>query len=128
MWEHRTISDAHLQEHRRVQPMESYVDLTQKITRTMEVAEGHVFDHERDDEQREGGRRRQLRRRRRRRRGGRRETPAPEVRHHSGASSRRASDEIARTSRLSRDRADPGLAPPPPRWPCGIASATAMSS
>lgn len=46
MWEHRTISDAHLQEHRRVQPMESYVDLTQKITRTMEVAEGHVFDHE----------------------------------------------------------------------------------
>ncbi|MEC8742750.1 MAG: hypothetical protein VXX95_06880, partial [Candidatus Thermoplasmatota archaeon] len=26
--------------------MESYVDLTQKITRTMEVAEGHVFDHE----------------------------------------------------------------------------------
>ena len=46
MWEHRTISDAHLQEHRRVHPMESYVDLTQKITRTMEVAEGHVFDHE----------------------------------------------------------------------------------
>jgi len=46
MWEHRSISDAHLQEHRRVQPMESYVDLTQKITRTMESAEGRVFDHE----------------------------------------------------------------------------------
>ena len=45
MWEHRTISDAHLQEHRRVQPMESYVDLTQKITRSMEVAAGHVFAH-----------------------------------------------------------------------------------
>ena len=46
MWEHRSISDAHLQEHRRVQPMESYVDLTQKINRTMESAEGRVFDHE----------------------------------------------------------------------------------